>query len=112
MKTALFCAICLCVQLLLTACGADRRPLVRTELVEVPTVLYAPLPAVLTDPLAPPPPPPFNCRLPNGQATVCALDGLLREEQWLGLLDRVNDDRASAARISRDASLKAGDDQP
>lgn len=112
MKTVLFSATCLCALLLLTACGLDRRPLVRTELVEVPTVLYAPLPAVLTDPLAAPPPPPFNCRLPSGQATFCALDGLLREEQWLGLLDRANDDRESAARISRDASLKAGDDRP
>lgn len=87
---------------LLTACGATK-PLVRTELVEVPVVKYAELPADLTDPVAEPPPPLMNCFL-GALPTVCMLDALLRELDWQALLQRVNEDRMTAKKLTGGAA--------
>lgn len=87
---------------------ADRSPLVRTELVEIPVTAYAPLPPTLTEPLPAPPPPAYNCVLPDGRATVCALDALLHQEQWQTLRQRANEDRATSALISLQASFQPG----
>jgi hypothetical protein len=104
MKTALCCVICLCAALLLTACGAARQPLVRTELIEVPVNRYVALPAALTDPLPPPPEPAMQCRQRDGTPAVCALDGLLWSAKWEALLSRANADRAAASRLGREAA--------
>ena len=72
---------------------------VRTELIQVPITLYAPLPAALTDPLAMPPAPPRQCRLPGSAPAVCAQDGLLWIADLQAVLDRANADRAAAARL-------------
>ena len=104
MKTALRCAICLCVLLLLSACGAARQQTVRTELIEVPTIAYAPLPGALTEPLVAPPPPPRNCLLRHAMPAVCALDALMWAEKWYEVLARANEDRATSAKLTREAS--------
>ena len=106
MKTALRLPAFLCALLLLTACGATQQPLVRTELIEVPVVEYAPIPAALTTPLVAPAAPPANCRLPDGKAAPCVLDALLREAVWQALLQRANEDRATAAKLGLDAILQ------
>ena len=93
----------------LTACGAMRPAPVRTELIDVPITLYAPLPAALTDPLPLPPAPPRNCRLPGGAPAVCALDGLLWGADLQAVLDRANADRASAAKLGLAPSLRIQD---
>lgn len=93
---------CLCAVLLLTACGHGK-PLVRTELVEVPVVQYAALPADLTDPVPEPPPPPMSCVL-GLLPTVCALDAILRELDWKALLQRVNEDRMTAKKLTDEAA--------
>jgi len=97
------------VLLWLSACGAMRQPLVRTELVQVPVTAYAPLPAALTEPLPAPAPPSRNCRYKDGTPAVCALDGLLWQVHWEALKDRANQDRASAGKLSAGASLTARD---
>ena len=94
---------------MLTACGAARQPLVRTEIVEVPVVRYAALPLALTEPLAKPAPPPQNCRDRQGRPAVCALDGLLFQVDQDKVIDRCNDDRASAFRITGAANLTSRD---
>jgi hypothetical protein len=38
-----------------------------------------------------------------GQPAVCALDGLMQIEDWRGLKQKANADRATTARISRGA---------
>ncbi|GEM_PF-915750 len=106
MKTALRLLAFLCALLLLTACGATQQPLVRTELIEVPVVEYAPIPAALTTPLVAPAAPPLNCRLPNGKSTPCVMDGLLREAAWQALLERANEDRATTAKLGLNATLQ------
>ena len=77
---------------------------VSTELIEVPTDRYIALPAALTDPLPPPPPPPRNCLLRDGTPTVCGLDAVLWSNRWKAVLDRANEDRATASRIGREAA--------
>jgi len=90
-----------------------RQPLVRTELVEVPVTQYAPLPAVLTEPLPRPPMPPRNCVYVKpplaGVPAVCALDGLLWQLEWEALGDRANDDRTTAGKVSAGANLNGRD---
>ena len=85
---------------MLASCGAANKPLTRTELIEVPVTVYAPLPAALTDPLPLPAAPVAQCRTPAGAPAVCAYDALLWASDLLELLDRANADRASAARIA------------
>lgn len=87
---------------LLTACGHSK-PIVRTELVEVPVVRYASLPSDLTDQVPEPPPPPMSCML-GVLPTVCALDAILRELDWKALLQRVNEDRMTAKKLTDDAA--------
>lgn len=99
---------------LLAGCGASSQPLTRTELVEWPVLVYAQLPAALTDPVAAPPAPPLTCKLPDGTPTPCVFDGLMREQAWQELLQRINEDRASSARLSGQSvapvnGLTAGD---
>lgn len=104
MKTALICAICLCVTLLLAACGATKQPLIRTEIVEVPVIRYRPLPATLTESLPRPATPPRSCKHRDGRPAVCALDGLLQIMDWQSVTDRADEDRATSANLtSRDA---------
>ena len=86
-----------------------RQPLVRTELVEVPVTQYAPLPAVLTEPLQAPAMPPRNCFYRNGTPAVCVLDGLIWHVQWQSFAERANDDRTTAGKVSTDASLTGRD---
>ncbi|MEI2428677.1 hypothetical protein RDV84_00245 [Lysobacter yananisis] len=112
MKIALLSAHFLCALLLLTACGAKQQPLIKTELVERPTLAYAELPSDLTEELPAPAPPPRNCMLPGGRPAVCALDGLVHELAWITLLSRANADRATSARLSAAAGRKSGDDAP
>ncbi len=106
MKTAMRFGAFLCALLLLTACGATQQPLVRTELIEVPVVEYAAIPAALTAPLVAPAPPPLDCKLPTGKATPCVFDTLLREAAWQAVLDRANEDRATTAKITLNATLQ------
>jgi hypothetical protein len=61
---------------------------------------YRPMPSQLTQPLADPPPPPRHCSW-HGLPAVCALDGLLQIEDWRGLQQKANADRATTARISQ-----------
>lgn len=107
MKIALRCAACLFALLWLTACGATRRPLLHAEIVEVPVVEYVPLPAALTEPLAAPAAPAFNCTLPMGGPAVCVHDGLMREVEWQVILARANADRATAAFLGAGADAAA-----
>jgi hypothetical protein len=102
------------VLLSLTACGAARQPLIRTEIVELPVVTYAALPSALTEALAKPSAPPRNCRDQRGQPAVCAFDGLLYQVDQDKVIDRCNDDRASAFRITSAADLigRDGGEQP
>lgn len=95
--------------LLLTACGASKPPLVRTELIEWPVLVYAQLPAAYTDPVQAPPPPPLACALPDGRKVPCVLDALMRDQQWQALLQQINEDRASAGRLSGQAAAGLGD---
>jgi hypothetical protein len=81
-----------------------RQQPVRTELIEVPVDRYIALPAALTAPLLPPAPPPRNCTLRGGTPTVCALEAVLWSTQWKALLDRANEDRATASRLGREAA--------
>ncbi|MCD7099104.1 hypothetical protein LRX76_11800 [Stenotrophomonas sp. MMGLT7] len=69
-------------------------------------LVYAELPASLTEPVAAPAPPPMGCRLTSGQAVPCVLDGLLREQEWQQLLQRINDDRSTSGRLSSAAVLQ------
>ena len=86
-----------------------RQPLVRTELVEVPVTQYAPLPAVLTEPLPRPPMPPRNCVYAKpplaGVPAVCALDGLISIVHWQALSERANEDRQTAGKVTAGANL-------
>ncbi len=104
MKIALRFALSLCVALLLTACGAVRQPLVRTELIDVPTDHYIPLPVALTVPLPYPAPPAAKCRDAQKRPAVCAEDGLLWILRWRETVDRANEDRAAASRLGREAA--------
>lgn len=61
---------------------------------------YRPLPEPLTRPLSEPAPPPKHCSW-QGKPAVCVLDGLLQIEDWRGLKNKANADRATAARISQ-----------
>jgi len=106
MRTAMHYAACLSALLSLTGCGA-RKPLVRTELVEVPVERYVSVPAALTDPLPEPAPPAALCTL-GGVPAVCALDGLLWLGMWQKLLGRANEDRATTRALSGQP-LPAGD---
>ena len=109
MKTVMHCAASLCALLLLSACGAMRQPLVRTELVEVPVTQYAPLPAALTEPLPAPAMPPRNCFYKNGTPAVCALDGLIWAVHWQAFAERANDDRTTARKVSGTTNLMSRD---
>lgn len=106
MKTALRFSAYLFVLLLLTACGEIKQPPVRTELIEVPVVEYATIPPALTKPLVGPAAPHFNCRLPDGKATPCVMDALLREAAWQAVLERANEDRATTAKLGLNATLQ------
>lgn len=87
-----------------------QRPLVRTELVQVPVTEYAPLPAALTDPLPAIPPPPRNCHYADGTTpAVCALDGLLWIVRPQSVIERADADRATAGKLSAGAGLTHGD---
>ncbi|WP_157768074.1 hypothetical protein [Xanthomonas citri] len=108
MKTALRFVHSLCVLPLLTGCGASKPPLVRTELIEWPVLVYAQLPAAYTDPITAPLPPPADCTLPDGRKVPCVLDSLLRDEQWQTLLRLINEDRASAGRLSGQVAPSIG----
>jgi hypothetical protein len=74
--------------------------LTRPQIIKVPVEVYATLDRSLTDPLPEPPPPPSRCRLRSGQHAVCVVDALAWIEQWRGLLERANADRAAAARAT------------
>lgn len=76
----------------------------RTELIEVQVDRYIALPVALTAPLPPPVPPPRDCRIHDGTPTVCALEAVLWSTQWKALLDRANEDRATASRLGREAA--------
>jgi hypothetical protein len=65
----------------------------------VPVPAYRPLDRSLTDPLAEPPTPPVLCLL-LGMPVVCALDGLVQIEQWRGVVQRCNADRATSAKVT------------
>lgn len=85
----------------LSACGAQTlQPLVRTELVEVPIKVHAPLDPALTDPLPMPSAPAEKCALPGGAPAVCALDALIWAGDLQAVIDRANVDRATARRIA------------
>lgn len=99
MKIATRCALLLFALLWLGGCGETKQAPVRTELIEWPVIVYAELPATLTEPLQAPPPPSANCKLPDGTSTPCAFDALIRELSWQQLLQRVNDDRATSGRL-------------
>ena len=88
-----------------------RQPLVRTELVEVPVTQYAPLPAVLTEPLQAPAMPPRNCFYRNGTPAVCALDSLIWHVQWQSFAERANDDRQTAGKVTAGANLTNRDNK-
>lgn len=94
---------------MLTACGASRQPLVRTEIVEVPVTQYVPLSEALTDPLPYLAPPPRNCRYRDGKPAVCALDGLLWITSPQAQIDRANEDRATAAKLGNATGLTERD---
>ena len=91
---------CLCLLLLLSSCGLVSRnapaPLVRTEVLSVPTIAYRPLPAALTAPLPTPPLPPLLCEL-EGAPAVCALDALAQIPAWDATVQMCNADRRRAA---------------
>lgn len=65
----------------------------------MPVPAYQPLPKKLTTPLPYPTPPPMDC-LALGVPTVCVLDALLKIEDWRGIVDEANLDRATAAKIT------------
>lgn len=67
-------------------------------------VRYAALPADLTDPVPAPAPPPMSCVL-GALPTVCALDAVLRELDWRALLQRVNEDRMTAKKLTDEAAV-------
>lgn len=99
---------------MLAGCGETKQPLVRTELVEWPVLVYVELPPALTDPLEAPPPPAPLCRLQDGTLTPCVIDAIVREATWQQLLQRANDDRATSGRLSgakkmSQANLSGGD---
>jgi hypothetical protein len=106
MKTAMRYAACLCALLLLTACGAHK-PLIKTEVVQVPVDRYVSVPEALTGKVPEPPPPAPMCTL-LGKPVVCALDGLLWIGLWRELLERVNEDRATTAKLSDQPVAAAG----
>lgn len=103
MKTALRCAACLCAALWLMACGATRQP-TRTEILETPRTEYVGLPAALTDPIQIPQAPEPLCKLRDGRPAPCALDGFIWAWNLRHLLELANTDRATAARLGRDAA--------
>lgn len=86
----------------LIACGAQPTR-IRTELVDVPVTVYAPLPAALTDPLPLPEPPEPHC-LQGAEPAVCALDALTWSSELLDVIDRANEDRATAATLGSEAA--------
>lgn len=93
--------VCLCLLPSLASCGLFARrpapaPLVRTEVLSVPTIAYRPLPSALTVQLLPPPPPPLLCEL-DGTAAVCVLDALATIPAWDAALQACNADRRKAA---------------
>ena len=93
--------VCLCAPLWLASCGLlQRKPVpvvTRPEVISVPKIAYRPLPHELTAPIQPPLAPPALCVDSNGQALVCALDGLLTIPSWQATLDTCNKDRARSA---------------
>lgn len=102
MKTLLWLRslACLCLLPWLTSCGLISRPapapLVRAEVLSVPTIAYRKLPDALTDPLLAPPLPPLLCEL-DGTAAVCVLDGLAQLPAWQAFGEMCNADRRKAA---------------
>lgn len=70
--------------------------------IDVPVPAYRPLPHELTAPLPYPAPPPEDC-LALGMPTVCVLDALLKLDEWKGIVDQANLDRATSAKISAGA---------
>lgn len=94
---------------MLTACGASRQPLVRTEIVEVPVTQYVPLSESLTAPLPILEPPPRNCRYRDGRPAVCALDGLLWILNPQAQIQRANEDRATSAKLGNETVLTKRD---
>ena len=109
---------CLCVLPWLSACGVATRhakpptplmsqPVTRTQVIEVPIEVPVPLDRSLTEPLREPPPPAAHCVL-NGVPLVCVSDALAWIELWRGTLQRANNDRATAARITTPRPAKKG----
>jgi hypothetical protein len=98
-RIALVWLICPFALLSLSGCG-EKRPTSRpTPVIEVPVPAYGPLDASLTAPIAEPATPPAHCQL-LGVPVICALDGLFQINEWQGVLDKCNADRATAARVS------------
>lgn len=109
---ALRLSVCLCALSWLAGCGLVRRPkppvtpLCAAQVIEQPVPAYRPLPRALTAPLPEPPAPPAHCRA-DGKPTPCALDALLSIEQWRGVLEQANADRATAAAVTAPAPAPA-----
>jgi len=76
----------------------------RPEIIEVPQVTYAPMPAELTRPLPEPAVPPQRCTDKHGAPAWCLVDALNWIEDWRTTLHAANDDRARVARISAAAA--------
>ena len=96
---------CLCVLPWLGACSRmpPRQTPPAPTVIEAPIPAYRPLPAALTAPLKYPDTPPEDC-LALGVPTVCVLDALLKLDEWKGIVDQANLDRATAAKISAGAT--------
>lgn len=86
---------CLCLLPLLASCGLLPRKHVvsRPITIELPTLVYRPIPHQLTTPIVPPPQPSLLCVL-NGQAAVCVLDALATIPAWDAALQMCNADRS------------------
>lgn len=92
---------CLCLLPWLASCGLFQprpAPPPRTEIIEVPTIAYQPLPGALTAPIPGPPAPPLACR-DGAQAVPCVLDALATIPAWQAALDLCNADRRRAAAL-------------
>lgn len=93
-------SICLCALCSLAGCGLARPkpvpPLQPPQVIELPIPAYQPVDSKLTAPIAEPAPPAAHCNY-LGTPEVCVLDALLSIEDWRGLLQQANTDRATTA---------------
>lgn len=97
---ALTLSICLCALCSLAGCGLARPkpvpPLQPPQVIELPIPAYQPVDRKLTAPIDEPPAPAAHCDYLSMPA-VCVLDALLSIEDWRGVVQKANTDRAATA---------------